>query len=190
MAGMSTLTAKGQMQTLLQAQNNLTPQAAGPIQNVSTVTKTFSLGTAAANNAANGADECALFITSVGNSGNSNIDLTNITDLLNTAAVSLSRVKWTQMQLLSAADDSANGNTCSSCTIGNNGTNDWISQSHSGWLATAASVFDLPNGGCLAFGTPSANGVVVDGTHKLIHVVNNDAGNSAKFQLALIGGST
>lgn len=189
--GMSSLNATCKVSTALVASNNLTPSQASPIANSSSPSKTITVGTSAANNAAGGGDECALFLTSVTASSNTTIDLTSVTDLLNTAAVTLARVKWVVFQLLSATDDATNGNACSSVTLDSSAPNGWTSQSFSGGFGNATSKLDIPNGAVSnLIGVVSAAGVVVDSTHKIIKVINNDGALTAKFQTTLVGGST
>ncbi len=188
--GMSSLTFSQQFNGQASCQNNLTPGAAGPIVNASSPSVRYSYGTAAANAAVGGSNEAALFITSVAGSGSATIDFTSVTDLLNTAAVSLARIKAIWFCLLSAALDSVNGTAATSVTLGNNSGNDWISQSHTGWLASAASVMDVPNGGSVGFCTSSAGGILVDNTHKIEKVTNNDTVVAAKLQTFLCGGDS
>ena len=52
------------------------------------------------------------------------------------------------------------------------------------------SKFCIPNGAILLFATPSAGGVLVDGTHKIIKYTNVDAAVTAKIQTTLFGGTT
>lgn len=186
---LSSLTFKSTVNISINAQNNLTPTNLGPVQNSSNLSKVNSLGTAAADAAVGGADEVFSYIISIAGSGTATLDLTNQTDVLNVASVSLARVKDVQFQLLSTTDDTVNGTTCTSVTMGNNGSNDWVSQSHNGWFLTNTSNFDLPNGSLMRFSTPSATGNVVDSTHKIIKFTNNDSTNTAKIQPTICGGT-
>lgn len=172
------------------AAKNITGTDYAPINNASNVRKSCSLGTAAANAAAGGADELASFIQSIAASGSATIDLTSFTDILNIAASSFVRVKAILIRLMSVADDAAVGTACSGITIGNAASNQFISQSGTGWLSTATSVIDVPGGGFIAFGVANAAGVAVDGTHKSLKVLNLDGAVAAKVQISLIGGST
>ena len=183
------LSYKASVGSTMQAQKNNALAAATPLTNNPSPSKAISLGTAAANNAAGGADEAALFLVSIAASSSATVDLTSITDILNQSA-SLARGKHIRIQLLSASDDTVNGTAASYVTIGNNGSNDWVSQGGTGWFHGATSSFDVPNGGYMEFGVGNGAGVAVDGTHKIIKIANADAGLAAKVQISLCGGST
>lgn len=185
--GMSSLTFTMQVSAQATCQNNLTPSAAGPVSNNSSPLAKYTAGTAAANAAVGGANESCLFITSITASSSAIIDYQSLTDLLNTAGVNLVRIKMIWHTLLNASLDSVNGTSASSVTIGNNGANDWISQSNTGWFGSNTSTLVIPNGGFVAFGTPSAGGVTVDNTHHVCKAVNADANYSAKLQTTLCG---
>jgi|SRR5579885_2583139 hypothetical protein len=173
------------------AQHNITGTTYSPTQNSSQISKKSSVGTSASNNAAGGGDELVSFIQSISNSSNTTIDLTNLTDILSTANTNLARIKGVIIQLLSTSDDSTNGTNCTSITVGAAASNAWTSQSaNRGWLATNTSTFDIPNGGAVSFVTPTANGVLVDGTHKNLFIVNNDSSNAAAVQITLQGASS
>ena len=175
----------------LSAANNLTPTNLSPTSNSSNITKSFSWVLGA--NIAYGVNQLASFITTIAASGNASIDLTVLTNLLQQTAVVLVRVKSIMIQLLSLTDDTVNGTNCSSITINNTVTNAFSAQSNSGWFGNAAegaaggSKFVIPNGGTLAFATPAAAGVLVDGTHKVINYVNNDGSNGAAVQTTIFG---
>lgn len=166
-----------------------------PNTNQSTVKKALSIGTAVADAAAGGGDELVSFVQTIAASGSASIDLTSLTDILGATGVSLARVKAIVIRLLSATDDTTIGTAAASVTIDNTVTNALSSQSNSGWFSNAAegaangSKFAIPNGGVLAFGTPAAAGVLVDPTHKVVKVTNNDAGLAAKVQISLVGGT-
>lgn len=145
-----------------------------------------TLGTAAAGNAANGANEFYFSIQSIVASGSFSLDLSTFTDILNATGVVAVRVKAIQIELLSTAQDSVNGTNASSITIDATAVNALISQSFSGWLSTATSKFDLANGFWIQFGGTNANGVAVDGTHKVIKINNNDGSNAAAVKIIVI----
>ncbi len=127
-------------------------------------------------------------IQTIAASGTLAYDLSAVfTNVLGNAAATFARVKGVLIELLDAAQDATNGTLCSSITLGNSGANDWIEQSHSGWLGSATSVFDVPNGGFVAFGVNNAGGVVVDATHKILNIHNNDGSNAAAVRITLIG---
>ena len=178
------------------AANNLTGADYGQNQNNSSPQKSLSIGTAVANNVAGGGDELYSTITTIAPSGNATIDLTSITDILQQTAISLARAKVIIIRLLSSTDDATNGTAASSVTIDNTVTNGLSAQSHSGWFdngaegAAGGSKFAIINGGIMLYGTPSATGILVDSTHKLLKIVNNDGALSAKVQVTVCGGST
>ena len=145
-----------------------------------------SLGTAAAGNAANGANEFYFSIQSIAPSGSFSLDLSTFTDILNATGVVGVRVKAIQIELLSTTQDSVNGTNASSITIDGTAVNALLSQSFAGWLSTATAKFDIPNGGWLQFGCTNANGVTVDATHKVLKIVNNDGANAAAVKIIAV----
>lgn len=200
---LSTLSATLTAQLSWTATKTLTGTAYSAITNQSAIKKALSLGTSAANAAVGGADELASFVTSVSASSSSSIDLTAMTDILNQSSASLARAKAIVIRLLSASDDATNGTAAASITLDNTVTNALSAQSHSGWFDNAhegtatggmgdatGSKFTIPNGGFLAFGTPAAAGVLVDGTHKVVKITNNDGAIAAKAETSFVGGST
>ena len=173
------------------AQKNQAGANLQPNQNASSIRKVSSVGTAAANNAAGGGNELASFLTTIAGGGSATIDLTSLTDILLATGTNLARVKGIMMQLLSAADDATNGTAAAYVTVGNNGSNDWVSQSGGrGWFTTAASQEDIPNGGAKVALFPNASGVLVDGTHRIIKVTNGDGTLTAAVQTSLQGATT
>ena len=139
--------------------------------------------TTIANNAALGADECYSKIITIAASGNTDIDLTSLQDILLQSGLNFARIKAYVIRLLSIADDSSNGTACTGITIDGAGTN-LIALPGLGTAQT------LGNGDFLAWATPNASGTTVDGTHKIIHIVNNDSGHGAAVQLTLVGGTS
>ena len=98
------------------------------------------------------------------------------------------------IQLLSAADTDESGTALGTAaeyiTVGAAATNQFITQSGTGFLGGTAHTFDIPNGGFLAFAVGNAAGVAVDGTHKSLKIANGSSTLSAKVRITLIGGST
>jgi len=172
------------------ASNTLTGSDYGANSNSTNIKKNLSIGTAAANAAAGGSDELYSAITSLAASASASIDLTSITDLLQTSGVSLARVKAIMIRVLSTTDDSSIGTAASSVKVDGSVTNGLVSQSGTGWLFNSSSLFEIPNGGVLLFATPTAGGVLVDGTHKVIKVTNVDGSVIAKVQVTVCGGSS
>lgn len=162
-----------------------------PNQNNTTITKKSSVGTAAANAAVGGGDELASWVQTIAGGGTATVDLSSLTNILQTTAISLARVKGIMIRLLSTTDDATNGTACTHIVVGNAASNAWTSQSGGrGWLTSSTHTFDIGNGGAVAFLFPTAAGVLVDGTHKNILITNGDGSVSAKVQISLHGGTT
>lgn len=178
------------------AQKNQTGTDYPPLGSSGTISKKLTMGTAAVNNTAGGADEFVSFLQTLLNSASASIDLTNLTDIVQASGISLARVKGIMIRLLSTTDDATYGTASNSVLVDGTVTNALSSQSNTGWFGNAGegtangSRVVIPNGGFLAFGTPAALGVLVDGTHKIIKVTNQDAGVPAKVQISLIGGTS
>jgi hypothetical protein len=178
------------------AQKNVVGSDYSANVNASTIKKSLAVGTSAANAAVGGADELYSAVTSLTASASASIDLTAIADILNQAGISLARVKGILIRVLSATDDNVIGTAAVGVVIDGTVTNALSSQSNSGWFSNAAegaaggSKLTVPNGGFVAFGTPSAGGVVVDATHKVIKITNLDGAVTAKCQISVMGGST
>ncbi len=138
--------------------------------------------TSNANSAALGADETVSFIQTVTASGSVDVDLTNLTDLLQRSSTSFARDKAFVIRLLSQTDDSTNGTPCTGITINGAGTN----------LAVLPGItgLTLGNGDVKVWATPNASGTAVSGTTKIVHIVNNDSSHVAAVQLTFIGGTT
>jgi hypothetical protein len=189
MSGINTLTFTRTDAASFNGQGAAAASSLGALSNGATVSVKNAVGTSSGNAAVGGGDEAAAFLTTISASGDASINLTSLTDILGTSAVSLARVKDLSVNLLSEAQDATYGTNCTSITLGDSGTDDWVTQSHGGGLG-ATSTFDLPNGGNLAASFPTAAGNVVDGTHKYLYVVNNDASNAAKVLTVIAGGSS
>jgi hypothetical protein len=140
---------------------------------------------------ANAANQGQSKVYSISASGTATIDLTAaFTNIVNNSAATWKRLKGIQIQLLSSAQDSANGTACTSITIMDNSSDDFISQSHSGWFASTTAPFDLANGQWMAWGTDNSAGVIQDATHKYILITNNDGANAAGVLVNFIGGDS
>ncbi len=174
----------------IQAATGLTGTDYQPLQSNQTVKKIVAVGTAAANAAAGGSDEAASFLITLSASASVSTDLTSITDIMQTASVTLARIKALIIRLLSATDDATNGTAASGITIDGTVTNGLLSATGSGWLTNSTSKFDVPNGGKISFGTPAAAGVVVNSGSKIVKITNLDGALTAKAQLTCAGGST
>lgn len=187
---LSSLTATLQMSLNWTAQNNITGSDYSAVQQSTNIRKSLTVGTSLGNAVAGGADELISYVVSIAGGGTATIDFTSLTNILQTAGISLARVKFIAIRLLNVADDSVVGTAATYVTVGANATNPFFSQSGSGFLATNTSSLDVPSGGVFAFGTPSAAGVLVDGTHKILKIVNGDGAVTAKVQLSLVGGTS
>lgn len=185
------------------AANTLTGSDYGQNQNSSNLRKTLSMGTSAANAAAGGADQLYSAITSLAGGASASIDLTSLSNILAATGQSFARVKAIMVRLLSTTDDSSIGTAATSVKIDNTVANALSSQSGAGWFANAnegtatggagdatGSKFEIANGGVLLWATPSAAGLVVDGTHKIIKLTNIDGAVTAKVQVTVGGGSS
>ena len=156
----------------------------GPSGNITRAVQ-YNTGTTTAK----GANQQMSKIISVTAGGSTTIDLTAaFTNIVNASNATFARIKGIRISLLSVADDSVNGTAASSITIGNNGSNDFTSQSgNRGWFGSATSTFDLANGDDVCWKTVSANGVVVDATHKIIKITNNDGAIAASVLVEILG---
>ena len=170
--------------------------AIAPLSSSNSIKKTLTAGTTAANAAVGGANEMYSAMTALTASASVSIDFTSVSDIMGQTAGSFARLKGIMAQLLSATDDSVNGTAAAAVNIDNTVVNALSAQSNSGWFNNGAeggasgSKFCIPNGGVLAFGTPSAGGVVIDSTHKLCKLTNLDSGITANVLLSAFGGST
>ena len=200
---LDTLTATFKAQLGWTAQKNITGSDYSANVNSTTIAKSGSIGTSAANAAAGGSDELYSAVTSLSASSSASIDLSSLTDILGQTSIALVRVKAILIRLLSTTDDSVIGTAASSINIDNTVANALSAQSNTGWFNNAhegtatggagdatGSKFCIPNGGVLSFYTPVAAGVAVDGTHKIIKVTNNDSGVTAKVQITVVGGTS
>lgn len=191
MPNLDSLTATLKISLSATPQKNSTGADYQPLTTPVSISKTETVGTSNANGAVGGCDELISKVYSINASSSITIDLTSLTDILLQTGVSLARVKGIMIRLLSATDDTViPGTAAAYITVGNNGANDFVSQSGTGWLNGASSAFDIPNGGALAFLCPNAGGVIVDGTHKIIKIANGDGALVAKAQVSILGGTT
>jgi hypothetical protein len=187
---LDSLTATFTTQIGWTAQKNIVGSDYSPNSNASTIKKTLTVGTSIANASAGGGDELYSFVTSLAGAASASIDLTAFADILNQSAALLARAKVIIIRVLSVADDAVIGTAATGVLVDATVANALVSQSGSGWFKAVTSTFDIPNGGVLAFGTPAAAGVLVDGTHKVIKVTNNDGAVTLKCQITVVGGST
>lgn len=130
--------------------------------------------------------EAYVSLLSIAASGNQVLDLTALTDVLNTA-IGFTGIKGIFIQLLGAADlapDGATaGNACSGITVGNATT----AQFSTPIADTATGTITLANREQFGRCNPSAAGWAVDGSHKNLKILNNDSGNAAKVLVGLQG---
>ncbi len=154
-----------------------------------TLSKTVSLGTGAANNVANGANEVVYTRLTLAGAGTSTIDLNSLTNVVG-ASISFARVKAIRIRLLSTLDDSTNGTAATHIVVGN-GAAPWISSSSGrGWLVAGNDLITIPNGGYLEFATPGATGVLSGAGAKDLLITNGDASVTAVVEVIIAGGSS
>jgi hypothetical protein len=188
---LTTLTSTLLVQLGWKAQKSLTGDNYSPNENGSTLKSSSSVGTSFGNTTAQGGDELCSSIVSVAAGGTATIDLTAMTEITGATPISLARVKGILFRLLNASLDATNGTAATSVTLGNNAANDFVSQAaNPGYLGSATSTLVIPNGGAAGFTFPSGNGVVVDATHKIIKVANNDGAIAAKLEASFQGASS
>lgn len=168
-------------QTLASTNSNLTTLQINPtVQGLAKFTSTGA--------GANAINQGNTKLYSISASSSTTIDLSAaITNFVNSSTATFTRVKIIIIRLLSTTDDSVNGTAAASITFGNAASNQFVSQSGSGFLLSTTGTYDVPNGGGHAFWCSNANGVVIDGTHKSLKILNNDAGVAATVELTLVG---
>lgn len=179
-------TLSGSMRASLSwtAQEQLTGQDYQPLSNPGNLQKTYSFTSTQENNTNTGADELISYLVTVAAGGNTTIDLTALTNVLQQANVSLTRIKGYMLRLLSVADDSVNGTNCSSVQVGNAAAN------QNNLNLGANSTFELLNGFVQSCFGPSTVGLaLVAANAKDLFIENNDANIAGKVQVSLVGGS-
>lgn len=177
--GISNVTASFSVGVSYQAQGNApgsqyqpTTAQGNPKKNIA-----FKTGTTAGGQI----DELASQIFNVTASGTVTVNLQSLLDVLG-ATVSLVRIKGLLFQLLSPADDAANGTACTGVTIGNAG-----SDPNQMFLGATTHTILLGNGEAVAWLSPSANGLAVSSGAKNILITNDDGTNAAAVQVTVLG---
>ena len=165
------------------AQNTITGLSS-TTGNAGANSKSQTYSNATANNALGGADEYFNYLITISASGTANIDLTSLIDILQTSGIALARLKAFQFQLLSLTDDPVNGTICTEITIGNAASN--AQPLNIG----ATGTYQVFTGGSWSYFDQTAGGFVVDSTHKIIKIVNNDSSHVAAVRLQLTGGTS
>lgn len=143
----------------------------------------LSSGTAPA--AVGGANECYHAILTVAGGADTDIDLQAFVDVALRTGRSMARAKTIEFWLLGTADTALGGNACSGVTITPGAVNGCLM-----FLADASDGIVLGNGDRVEWTTRRAAGNVVDATHKVINVLNDDAVVSAKVLIIINGGAT
>jgi hypothetical protein len=163
---------------------------ANALQNNNSPTKKVSLGTANANSAAGGADEVYAAVLSIAASGNTTINLSSFTDVVNQGSIGFARIKYYRFHLLSTSDDATNGTACTSISIGNAASHPFLfNWTLGGTLPTCT--FTLSNGEVWEWGSPNGTGLTVtSGSNDQIYIVNNDGTHAAGVLVVLCGGTT
>lgn len=160
-------------------QNNGPTSLYGTVQAPTTLPKSITY--VKGGNLANGVNVVYSALLTIAASGSTTVDLTSITEVLGSSKT-FARIKAVVIQLLSVADDSANGSACSSVTVGNAATN-----ANKLFFTAGTDSIDLANGDVVAWGTGAAAGIAVDGTHKNVKILNNDGAVGAKVLLTVLG---
>lgn len=187
---LDSLTASLEVKLGFNAKKNVTGSDYGTIGMNANLTQKETYSSATANAAAGGANELISFVQSISASSSATIDFTSLTNILAATGVSLARIKGVLIRLLSVAQDSVVGTTCTSVTVGNAASNTWTSQSGTSGPGTNTSVQVIKSGGWYGFGDESAGGTLVDASHKNLKITNDDGTNTAKVQISLVGGTT
>lgn len=143
----------------------------------------FTNGTGAGN-----ANNYISVIRTLAGGANESIDLTaTLADLVGTSSVTILTVRVFLFWLLSTAqtgpDASTVGTAASSVTLGNGVTPAFTATA--GFIGGATNTLNVYNGGFLCTGVANAGGFTVDGTHKLLKVLNNDGANVATYAIEL-----
>jgi hypothetical protein len=187
MAGLATVSAifyQGMNLNGNQAASGLSQGSGNQVTDTDSVTYVASKS----NTTALGADEVACLVYTIAASATQTIDLTALLDLGGQTA-SLARVKGFRFRLLGTAETSPGGTAgtaCSSVKVQPDGTNGFGLN-----LTGTTPAFTLNNASCLTYTDGSANGLSpVNGTHKIVDIVNNDGVNAAVVVVALVGGTT
>jgi len=147
--------------------------AAPSVQNTVNASRSISFG----GNVAGGANSVVNTIVTIAASGTATLNLQSLTDVINGASVWV-RLKTFVFWLLGTTDDSVNGTTCSSVSIGNAGSNgcplDMGAIANTRTLTTNSGYGDWT-----AYGTNSAAGITVSASVKNVLITNNDSVNAA-----------
>ncbi len=168
------------------AQNNLTGSNYNPLTNVGAFNQQQSYVQSTANAALGGADEFVSYLISLAASANTTVNLCSLTNILQQTGVNLARVKGWCIRLLNAAQDSVNGTTCTSVTVGNAAANQFLFNN-----LTANATFSVYTGSISEYFDQTAGGfTVANASNNNIKLVNADATNAAAVQLTLVGGQS
>jgi hypothetical protein len=145
---------------------------------------TWTLGTAAG-----AINEAYVGVLTLGASTNTTLDLQALIDVVGNA-LNFTGIKAIFLQLLGTIDTAPDGTTvgtiCTGVTIGNAAANPFGGAGYPLGDA-AAQTITLANREQFGRGKPSAAGWVVDGTHRNLKFLNNDAVNQAKILVGLQG---
>lgn len=161
-----------------------------PVASSVNTASTAQVSSATPPAAKGGANQAFYQLTSIPASGSLTVDLTACTNVVNQAGSSFARVKSIRIRLLNeqqlAADGTTKGTLASHVTV--NG--DFASGAGGrGWLTTD-STLEIGNGDAVAYGGPSAAGILVDATHKTIQIANGDAALPAIVEIFVSGGES
>ncbi len=141
-----------------------------------------TLSNAAAAASAYGIDTMLVNQFAIAASGTLSIDLTSYVDIVGQTAQSMARVKAVFAWLFSTEDDPTVTSPASSVSFGAGST-----PADLFFGTSATDTFKLKPGEMLSWWTPTATGVAVSGSHKIVLGTNNDGANVAYGRLLIAG---
>lgn len=187
-AALSSLSFTGSFVTNWNAVVNASSLSSG-ITNINNISNTFPFTSKNANTAVDGCDLMAVVAFNIAGSGNTVINLQNITDICGRTANSFARIKLFQFTLYGVGETTPDGNTagtaCSAITIGNASNPFPLNFSSGSSTATVnnSSVWEYADG--------STTGLVVTATTNInVKILNADSVNAAVGLAIFVGGST
>lgn len=138
-------------------------------------------------NTANKANRAYMEVVSLAPGANTTLNLQSLTDQLN-IALDFVRIKAVQFHLISTADNADIGSNATSVKIGGASANQALAGNAThGFLGDATDTIRVFDGGIITFASPAAAGVLIDASHQDLFILNEDASNTAKLMVTLIG---
>lgn len=157
------------------------------VRNTETLTRRITFTKGAGADAIN---ELCSFIQTVNASSTVDVDLSAaLTNVVNSAAVTIARIKFIAIELLTATDTDATGavigTACSSILVGGDATAPWL------FLVDGTDKVRLLNGDFIAVSRRGATGLVVTGASAdVLQIQNEDAVVAAKVRVTVFGAAT